>query len=122
MAALAAENVSPADVTHCVATHGHYDHVGNMNLFQMAQWHIVGFTVYQPPDKCYLHPFEADEPLYLGASNNIFVMPTPGHTLSCVSVVVKDVEGMGTVVVAGASSLAKALLVLPVFTIFHNCL
>ncbi|NXB16382.1 MBLC1 protein, partial [Rhagologus leucostigma] len=30
---LAARGVAPADVTHVVVTHGHSDHVGNVNLF-----------------------------------------------------------------------------------------
>ncbi|NWS25895.1 MBLC1 protein, partial [Polioptila caerulea] len=30
---LRAQGVSPGDVTHVVVTHGHSDHVGNLNLF-----------------------------------------------------------------------------------------
>ncbi|NXH30345.1 MBLC1 protein, partial [Myiagra hebetior] len=30
---LATHGVTPAQVTHVVATHGHSDHVGNLNLF-----------------------------------------------------------------------------------------
>ncbi|CAG0920270.1 unnamed protein product [Notodromas monacha] len=97
--ALEKEGVNPSRVTHCVATHGHYDHVGNMNLFQDAKWHIVGFTVFQPRDKCYLHPFECNEPFIV--DDWVRILPTPGHTLSDVTVIVDAVEGMGTVAVAG---------------------
>ncbi|NXX24027.1 MBLC1 protein, partial [Podargus strigoides] len=32
---LANEGVSPHDVTHVICTHGHSDHVGNLNLFPL---------------------------------------------------------------------------------------
>ncbi|NWH69088.1 MBLC1 protein, partial [Geococcyx californianus] len=30
---LAQQGVTPSDVTHVVCTHGHSDHIGNVNLF-----------------------------------------------------------------------------------------
>lgn len=50
-------------------------------------------------DEYTLNPFAENEPFKL--TDNVKVIPTPGHTMSCVSVVVENVAGLGTVVVAG---------------------
>ena len=44
------------DIGFVVGTHGHSDHLGNLNLFTNAK-HIVGFTVSQR-DEFFIHPFE----------------------------------------------------------------
>lgn len=92
------QGVQPPDVNLVVCTHTHPDHVGNMNLFTNSEQHVSGFSVYRD-DEYTFHPFIDGVPLSL--TSNVRVIPTPGHTLSCVSVVVENVEGMGTVIVAG---------------------
>lgn len=90
-------NLTPDDITHLVCTHGHPDHVGNNNLFTSAQQHIVGYSVHTR-DKFYLHPFECGENLKIDGEN-LYVMPSPGHTMDSVSLVVKTSDGV--VVIAG---------------------
>ncbi|NXJ94472.1 MBLC1 protein, partial [Corythaixoides concolor] len=95
---LANEGLSPDDVTHVVCTHGHSDHVGNINLFPAAIL-VVGFDVsrgegwYQPNALANGRPYVL-QPGFLE------VVATPGHTLAHVSVVVRGTAA-GTAVVAG---------------------
>lgn len=95
---LKSKGVSPPDINHVICTHGHPDHTGNLNLFTSCTQHVVGLSVYHK-DKYTLHPFEDGTPLTI--SPKIQVIQTPGHTLSCVSVLIEDVENYGRVVVAG---------------------
>lgn len=89
--------VTPTDVTHVVCTHGHVDHVGNLNVFTMAA-HMVSHDIVQEGDKYTIHELTDDNPFVI--SNNITVIPTPGHTSRDVSVVVRGTD-QGVVVVAG---------------------
>ncbi|XP_076045412.1 metallo-beta-lactamase domain-containing protein 1-like isoform X2 [Oratosquilla oratoria] len=93
---VASHGLSCDDIGYAIATHGHSDHLGNLNLFLKAK-HIVGFTIsYQ--HEFFIHPFETGEPYKI--DKNVEVLPTPGHTTADVSVVVRT-QDMGTVVVAG---------------------
>ncbi|KAJ8735448.1 hypothetical protein PYW07_007068 [Mythimna separata] len=82
--ALDRNNVRPEDVNYVISTHGHSDHIGNNNLFLMAK-HIVGFSV-SFQDEYHMHPFDKGEELRI--DENVKVVPTPGHTLSDVTVLV----------------------------------
>ncbi|NXM71782.1 MBLC1 protein, partial [Serilophus lunatus] len=86
---LGAHGVTPGDITHVVVTHGHSDHVGNINLFPGAA--VLG--VYLP------HGLDKGVPLVLDAAG-VEVVATPGHTRAHVSLAVGGTE-LGTVVVAG---------------------
>ena len=85
------------DVATVVCTHGHSDHVGNLNLFPHAKI-IVGFDI------CTGNVYESFDFKELNAkyclNDDIFIIPTPGHTSEDVSVVVENTS-IGTVVVAG---------------------
>ncbi|XP_013772181.1 metallo-beta-lactamase domain-containing protein 1-like [Limulus polyphemus] len=94
--ALKRNGIKCENVHYVVCTHGHSDHIGNLNLFQRAT-QIVGMSV-SSGDVYQLHPFEKGMPYRI--ARNIEVIPTPGHTLSDVSVVVKSTN-CGTVVIAG---------------------
>ncbi|XP_048373792.1 metallo-beta-lactamase domain-containing protein 1 [Sphaerodactylus townsendi] len=98
LAGLAGQGVSPGDIRHVVCTHGHSDHVGNLNLFPGADL-IVG-TDLSRPDGLYLpnglrqglpHPLHA---------GHLEVLPTPGHAGHDVSLMVWGTS-MGHVLVAG---------------------
>lgn len=89
--------VSPDSIDYVVSTHGHSDHTGNNNLFLSAK-HIVGWSI-SYKDRYFDHPFERGVPYRIDEC--ISVMPTPGHTMSDVSVVIRNAEHLGTVVVAG---------------------
>ncbi|NXI89872.1 MBLC1 protein, partial [Psophia crepitans] len=95
---LADQGVSPSDVTHVVCTHGHSDHVGNINLFPAATL-VVGFDLSRG-EGCYLPHGLAQGRPYVLDPGRLEVTPTPGHTLSHISLVVRDTS-LGTVVVAG---------------------
>ncbi|CAL1269294.1 unnamed protein product [Larinioides sclopetarius] len=88
-------NIRVGDITHVVGTHGHSDHIGNLNLFTHAQ-HIVGQSI-SCKDEYLLHSFE-DSPFNI--TENIEIIATPGHTLSDVSVIAKNTD-LGTVAVVG---------------------
>lgn len=74
----------PEDITYLINTHGHSDHIGNNNCFLQAK-HIVGQSV-SFKDQYELYDFK--DPYVV--ENGIEVIATQGHTLGCVSVVVRD--------------------------------
>lgn len=82
------------DVDYVICTHGHIDHVGNLNLFTKAT-HIVGFSVCHG-DKFYIHPFEMDMPYVI--DDKVEVVPTPGHTGTDITVIVSTDDGLVAVV------------------------
>lgn len=84
MSALAAVNVSPEEIAYLINTHGHSDHIGNNNLFLQAK-HIVGQNI-SFKDHYEFHNFAEAYVI----EDGIEVMATKGHTLGCVSVIVRD--------------------------------
>ncbi|XP_078581665.1 metallo-beta-lactamase domain-containing protein 1-like [Branchiostoma floridae x Branchiostoma japonicum] len=90
--------LSPGDIQFVVCTHGHSDHVGNLNLFTKAT-HIVSYDI-SKMDKYTVHNFTGDQKSPFRIDDHIEVIATPGHTHSDVSVVVKNTD-QGTVVIAG---------------------
>lgn len=95
---LASMDIKPEGIDYVVSTHGHSDHVGNMNLFLNAK-HIVGFDI-NYEDLYFDHDFKGGE-AYNIYKNQIVVIPTPGHTHTDVSVIVKGVTSLGTVAICG---------------------
>ncbi|KPI97517.1 Metallo-beta-lactamase domain-containing protein 1 [Papilio xuthus] len=84
--ALKSQDLIPDDINFVVSTHGHSDHIGNNNLFLKAK-HIVGFSI-SYKDKYYIFPFDKGEDYVI--NDTVKVIPTPGHTLSDVTVLVKS--------------------------------
>jgi len=84
------------DIHYVVCTHGHVDHIGNLNLFTRAT-HILGFSVCYR-DEFYIHPFEINMPYVI--DDKIEVIPTPGHTNTDVSVLVHT-DDKGIIAVVG---------------------
>ncbi|XP_009891491.1 PREDICTED: metallo-beta-lactamase domain-containing protein 1, partial [Charadrius vociferus] len=89
---------SPKDVTHLICTHGHSDHVGNLNLFPLATL-VVGYDLSRGTG-CYVPNGLAKGWPYVLHPGHLEVVATPGHTLSHVSLVVRATS-LGTAVVAG---------------------
>ncbi len=85
----------PEDISYLVNTHGHSDHIGNNNLFLQAK-HIVGQSV-SFKDQYELHDFK--DPYVI--EDGIEIIATKGHTLGCVSVIVRDGLCNGTEGVIG---------------------
>lgn len=96
ISALALHKLTPDDIQYVVCTHGHSDHVGNNNLFLYAK-HIVGYSV-SFRDVYTLHPFEDGQPFVI--DDDVKVIPTPGHTNTDVSVIVRT-RDQGTVAIVG---------------------
>ncbi|GFT93734.1 metallo-beta-lactamase domain-containing protein 1 [Nephila pilipes] len=92
---LISRSIKTTEITHVVGTHGHSDHIGNLNLFENAQ-HIVGQSI-SHKDEYLLHSFE-EKPYKI--SENIEIIATPGHTLSDVSVIVRN-TCLGTIAIVG---------------------
>ncbi|XP_002131594.3 metallo-beta-lactamase domain-containing protein 1-like [Ciona intestinalis] len=85
------------DIKTVVCTHGHSDHIGNLNLFLKAKF-FVGFdifcgNVYETFD------FKSPSAKYI-VRDDIEIIATPGHTNADISVIVKNTD-LGTVVIAG---------------------
>ncbi|XP_053673159.1 metallo-beta-lactamase domain-containing protein 1 [Anopheles nili] len=74
----------PDDIGYVVSTHGHSDHLGNNNLFLRAKRHIVGTNI-SHRNRYYVHDFDA-APFRL--TDDIEIQATPGHTMSCVTVLI----------------------------------
>jgi len=107
--------VCPEDVDYVISTHGHSDHNGNNNLFLNAK-HFTGQCL-SHRNEYYSHNFEGIQCYFkkiLICQNYVFsdnfkindtieVTATPGHTLSCVSVIVKNsnISRNGIVAVVG---------------------
>ncbi|XP_027025371.1 metallo-beta-lactamase domain-containing protein 1 [Tachysurus fulvidraco] len=88
--------LSPADVSFVVGTHGHSDHVGNLNLFTRATV-VVGCDVSQG-DRYIPNMLAEGSPYPIDPY--VSIIPTPGHTGRDVSVLVKGTV-VGQVLVAG---------------------
>ncbi|XP_046547469.1 metallo-beta-lactamase domain-containing protein 1-like isoform X2 [Haliotis rubra] len=86
----------PEHIEYVVCTNGHTDKVGNLNLFPGAL-HIVSYDV-SVKDRFLLHQFGEGIPYEI--DEHVEVVPTPGHTGSDVSVIVKN-TALGTVAVTG---------------------
>ncbi|XP_073957742.1 metallo-beta-lactamase domain-containing protein 1 isoform X2 [Choristoneura fumiferana] len=87
--ALQKYNLTPDKIHYVVSTHGHSDHIGNNNLFLNAK-HIVGYSV-SFRDKYYMHSFDKGEEYCI--NDSVKVVPTPGHTLADVTVLVTTEGG-----------------------------
>ncbi|XP_034020907.1 metallo-beta-lactamase domain-containing protein 1 [Thalassophryne amazonica] len=90
------KGLEPEDINVVVGTHGHSDHIGNLNLFSAALT-VVGYDVsvkdtYRSNKLAEGQDYCIDE--------HVSVVPTPGHTGQDVSVRVKGTS-MGTVLLAG---------------------
>lgn len=90
--------LAPDDISWVVSTHGHSDHLGNNNLFLKAR-HIVGTNISQR-NRYFIHDFTS-APFRL--MDTIEVLATPGHTLSCVSLLVRNCTVPPTSSDSGAS-------------------
>lgn len=103
--------LAPDDISWVVSTHGHSDHLGNNNLFLSAR-HIVGTNISQR-NRYFIHDFTS-APYRL--SPTIEVVATPGHTLSCVSLLIRD----GTIAVNPESTGAATSTIAIVGDLFER--
>lgn len=95
-AALENHKLTPNDINWVICTHGHSDHIGCNYLFQNAR-HIVGFS-YSHRDLYFEHDFASGEELRIDAS--LKIIPTPGHTLQDVTVIVENLQ-KGVIAITG---------------------
>lgn len=89
--------ILPNGINYMVCTHGHTDHVGNLNLFSKAV-HINGDAICRENSYTAL-PFEQGLPFKI--DEYVEILQTPGHTQKCISVMVRDVKEFGTIIIAG---------------------
>lgn len=91
--------VKPEQIDYLVCSHGHSDHVGNLNLFLNAQ-HFVGSCLNFKDSYFFSHDFEND-PFELDEGVEVFA--SPGHTSSCISMMVKNsnIENGSCVAIVG---------------------
>ncbi|XP_008286002.1 metallo-beta-lactamase domain-containing protein 1 [Stegastes partitus] len=88
--------LEPRDINVVVGTHGHSDHIGNLNLFPAAVM-IVGYDISEGDT---YRPNKLAEGQMYSIDEHVSVVPTPGHTGQDVSVQVKGTSA-GIVLVAG---------------------
>lgn len=93
---LKTHNLKPTDINYVICTHGHSDHVGCNYLFTNAYIHIVGFDI-SNSDLYLSCDFKNGEEYVI--NKYVKIIPTPGHTLEHVSVIVH--ANIGTVAVTG---------------------
>ncbi|XP_017834830.2 LOW QUALITY PROTEIN: metallo-beta-lactamase domain-containing protein 1 [Drosophila busckii] len=91
---LAAQGLQVDDIHVVICTHGHSDHVGCNYLFRRARLHMIGSCASK-------HDLYLNHEGALDANGEVLVEKTPGHTLSCVSVLVHNTQLGGTVGVCG---------------------
>ncbi|KAF6022017.1 hypothetical protein EB796_019673 [Bugula neritina] len=90
--------LKPENINYVVGTHGHSDHIGNLNLFTQAT-HIVCHDISK--DNVYFqHPFQEGVPYTI--DGDVSIESTPGHTSQDVTVFVTSGDSnLGVVAVAG---------------------
>jgi glyoxylase-like metal-dependent hydrolase (beta-lactamase superfamily II) len=89
LAALAAHALSARDIEYVVCTHGHLDHVGNLNLFPRATF----LSGHERAIGDRFWPLELDTgPLPI--ATGVQLMATPGHTSEDISVLVATRGGL----------------------------
>lgn len=95
---LSFHHIKPEQVDYVVCSHGHADHIGNLNLFLNAT-HFVG-SCRSHKNIYYCHDYEK-EPFVL--DKDIEVISTPGHTSTCVSLIVHNtnLENHSSVAIVG---------------------
>ncbi|XP_044748992.1 metallo-beta-lactamase domain-containing protein 1 [Coccinella septempunctata] len=84
------------DIKYVVCTHGHSDHTGCNYLFPKAKL-IVGTSI-SFKDKYFEHDFKGGDSYII--NDFVEVLPTPGHTLEDVTVIV-ETRNQGLVAVTG---------------------
>eukprot|EP00099_Drosophila_melanogaster_P017999 NP_608983.2 uncharacterized protein Dmel_CG9117 [Drosophila melanogaster] len=90
------------DIHVVVCSHGHSDHIGCNYLFQKARMHLVGACAsHHDLYMDHLGSGNPDEQLALDSNAEVVVRRSPGHTLSCVSVLVENSQLGGRVGITG---------------------
>lgn len=79
-----------------ITTHGHIDHMGNLNLFRNA-YHIAAFGMCKG-NLHHIHNFQSGATF--AVKDDVEVIPTPGHTSEDISHIVKNTQ-LGTIAVVG---------------------
>ncbi|RZC42539.1 Lactamase B domain containing protein [Asbolus verrucosus] len=93
--ALVDHGINCEDINYVISTHGHSDHIGCNYLFPKAT-HIVGFCISQK-DRYFHHDFKSGKEYRI--NDKITIIPTPGHTLQDVTVIINS--GKGTIAITG---------------------
>ncbi|PVD18606.1 hypothetical protein C0Q70_21156 [Pomacea canaliculata] len=89
-------DLCPDKIDYVICTHGHSDHVGNLNLFPSSCL-VVSYDICHR-DRYTVHDFAQGIPFEI--DDFVEIWPTPGHTGADVSVVVRGTQ-LGTVAVTG---------------------
>ncbi|KAL5965219.1 Metallo-beta-lactamase domain-containing protein 1 [Taenia solium] len=92
LSSLATHGLKPEDINFVICSHGHVDHIGNLNHFPNAT--IIIGTEIMRHDGIVKHNFSETNPF-------VRVVCAPGHTANDVVLVVERVPELGTVVASG---------------------
>lgn len=104
-------NLSPENIDLLVCTHLHSDHIGNLNLFVNCP-QIIGDQLSRKLDLFEFDIFRSNSSLSPNQSitkgvecielyPDVELWSTPGHTSNCCSLVIRNVENLGTVAIVG---------------------
>lgn len=113
--------IHPDDVDFVIGSHGHADHIGNMNLFKCCKRQFIGICSYFKD--IYFEDFfheslniirhetkpssmSSDAQIYtykpdFRIDNNLVITATPGHTNDDVSLIINNCDNYGTVALVG---------------------
>ncbi|CRK92422.1 CLUMA_CG005965, isoform A [Clunio marinus] len=91
-------HVEPDNIDYVICSHGHADHVGNLNLFLNA-FHFVGTC---KSHRNIYYSIDFDKGPYV-IDDGIEVIATPGHTSTCASLIVRNtnLENNSSVAIVG---------------------
>lgn len=114
---LAGLKIHVDDIEYLVCSHSHPDHVGNLNLFTSAKKHFVGTSIYtgdvydlncfEPTGSRKYKPSNGSDEIevidyeHYALNSHLSIESTQGHTMECISLIVKNCDNYGTVGLVG---------------------
>uniref|UniRef100_A0A914UKB0 Metallo-beta-lactamase domain-containing protein n=1 Tax=Plectus sambesii TaxID=2011161 RepID=A0A914UKB0_9BILA len=88
-------------INYVILSHAHLDHTGHANAFQNAKIYF-GSHVFSGHSLKYIGTYEFGE---YNVTSHVKIVPTPGHTSSCISALVSNAQqnniDMGTIAITG---------------------
>lgn len=92
------QSLKPEEIDYLILTHHHLDHTFNAYLFPNVLIYTKKSAWCWQKSSCLIYPQGISEDILEGVT----IFPTPGHTVDCISVLVKDDNGKHWVIAGDA--------------------